>query len=157
MGQGRIIVVLLLMIAGFGVMVHLFTSAIAPPETDLTVTAFNLSRPRAPAEARKLLNPFLLSKEMVERGKHIYHEKGGCYVCHGDSGLGDGEAGALLSPKPTNLADANFHLLRKDGELWWAIRHGVEGTGMFSYAPRTITEDEAWIVIHYIRTFNESS
>ncbi len=157
MSQGRIITVLLLMIAGFGVMVHLFTAAIAPPEADPSVASFNLSRPRAPAEARKLVNPIPFSQKMLERGRDIYHEKGGCYVCHGDSGKGDGEAGVLLAPKPTDLTNGNFQLLRKDGEMWWAIKHGVEGTGMFSYAPRTITEEEAWIVIHYIRTLNEAS
>ncbi len=155
MGQGRIVVILLSMIIGFSVLVHIFTTAIAPPEVDQTVMTFSLSRPRAPSEARKLENPIPFSKEMVERGKEIYHGKGNCYVCHGAAGKGDGEGGVLLAPKPTNLSDPNFHLLRRDGEMFWTIKHGVEGTGMFSYAPRMITEEEAWIVIHYVRTLKD--
>ncbi len=155
MSQGRIVVILLSMIVGFSVFVHFFTAAVAPPDVDQSVMTFSLSRPRAPSEARKLESPVPFSKEMVEKGDEIYHGKGNCYVCHGPTGKGDGDAGVLLSPKPTNLTDPNLHLLRRDGELFWAIKHGVEGTGMFSYAPRMISEEEAWIVIQYVRTLKE--
>ncbi|MFQ5588018.1 MAG: c-type cytochrome [Nitrospiria bacterium] len=152
MGHGRIVLILLSMVVGFSAIIHIFTAAIAPPEVDQTVMTFSLSRPRAPEEARRIENPILFSREAVQKGDEIYHGKGNCHVCHGDTGKGDGQAGVLLAPKPTDLTDPNFHLLRKDGEMFWSIKHGVEGTGMFAYAPRMISEEEAWTVIHYIRT-----
>ncbi len=155
MGQGRIVLILLAMIGGFALLTHLFTRAISQPEADQTVTEFNLTRPRAPDEAKKLVNPVLLSKESVQKGDEIYHGKGSCFVCHGDTGEGDGEAGVLLAPKPTDLTDPNLHMLRTDGEMFWAIKYGVEGTGMFSYAPRMISEEDAWTVIHYVRSIQK--
>lgn len=152
MGQGRIILIVLSMIAGFAIFIHLFTTIVAPPESGQTVVAFDLSRPRAPAEARKLVNPVPLSNEIIAQGDELFHGKGNCFVCHGDTGQGDGDAGVLLVPKPTNLTDPNLHMLRREGEIFWAMRYGVESTGMFSYVPRVITEEEAWIIVHYVKT-----
>jgi len=152
MNQARIFVTLFVLIGGFAFVMHLFTNAIAPPEPDSTVTAFQMSRPRAPTEARKIKNPVMLSREVVEEGKALYLGKGNCHICHGKSGRGDGPSGVLQSPRPRDLTDPNFQMLRTDGEMFWSIKHGVEGTGMFSYAPRMISEEEAWKVIHYIRT-----
>ena len=152
MNQGRIFLILFILIAGFAFVMHLFTNAIAPPESDSTVTSFDMSRPRAPSEARKIKNPVHLSREVVESGDLLYHGKGNCNICHGEEGKGDGPSGVLQSPKPRDLTDPNFHMLRSDGEIFWSIKNGVSGTGMFSYVPRMISEEEAWKVIHYIRS-----
>jgi len=154
MSQSKVILIVLLMIVGFGVTVHLFTSTIAPPEGDLAQPNVNISRPRAPAEARKILNPIPVSDEVIKKGDELYHTKGSCNVCHGETGKGDGEGGAMLSPRARDFTDPSFHMLRTDGELFWSTKNGVSGSGMFSYTPRMITEEETWIVIHYIRTLN---
>ncbi len=151
MKESRIILIVLSMIAGFAVFIHFFTSVIAPPESGETVVAFDLSRARSPAEARKLVNPIPVSEEVIRQGDELFHGKGNCFVCHGDTGKGDGDAGALLVPKPTDLTDPNLHMLRRDGELFWPMRYGIEG-GMFAYVPRHITEEEAWIIVHYVKT-----
>ncbi len=155
MGQGRIIFMVLLMIGVFAFFTHLFTKLVAPPEADPVVTSFDMSRPRAPSEARKIVNPVPVSREAIQKGDEIYHGAGNCYVCHGETGKGDGQGGALLSPPARDLTDSNFQLLRTDGEMFWSIKHGVQGTGMFSYAPRMISEEDAWYVIHYIRSLKE--
>lgn len=152
MKQYRVFITLLVIIGGFAFVMHLFTNAIAPPEADPTVTSFQMSRPRAPSEARKIENPIRLSRDVIESGDALYHGKGNCNICHGEEGRGDGPSGAMQAPKPRDLTDPNFHLLRTDGEMFWSIKHGVEGTGMFSYVPRMISEEEAWKVVHYIRT-----
>ncbi len=152
MHQGRVVLILLTMIAAFAVGIHFFTSIIAPPESGQTVLSFDLSRPRTPSEARKLVNPIPVSEEVIQQGNALFHGKGNCFVCHGDTGKGDGEAGVLLVPKPTNLTDPNLHMLRRDGEIFWAMRYGIEGTGMFAYVPRHITEEEAWTIVHYVKT-----
>jgi len=152
MNQGRIVLIVLSMIGTFAVFIHFFTRIIAPPESGQTVLSFDLSRPRAPAEARKLTNPIPLTKEIVQKGDELFHGKGNCFVCHGDTGKGDGDAGVLLVPKPTDLTDPNLHMLRREGEMFWAMRYGVEGSGMFAYVPRMITEEEAWTIVHYLQT-----
>lgn len=117
----------------------------SPGERDITLA-------RAPAEAKTMANPFPVSDEILLEGERIYQTKGTCFTCHGTSGRGDGPAGLELNPRPRNFTNPRFHELRTDGELFWVIRNGSPGTRMFSYSPSVITEDEAWKVIHYIRT-----
>ncbi|HLB02118.1 MAG TPA: c-type cytochrome [Nitrospiria bacterium] len=111
--------------------------------------------PRAPAEASNLKNPFPNTPDIVAKGEAIYQGKGTCFTCHGVTGEGDGPAGLELRPKPRDFTNPKFHELRTDGELFWVIRNGTERTRMISYSPSYITEDEAWMVIHYLRTFTK--
>ena len=113
--------------------------------------------PRAPAEASNLKNPFPDTPDIVAKGEVIYQGKGTCFTCHGVTGEGDGPAGLELSPRPRDFTNAKFHELRTDGELFWVIRNGTERTRMISYSPSYITEDEAWMVIHYLRTFTKKA
>ena len=81
--------------------------------------------------------------------------KGTCFNCHGKSGKGDGPAGKVLNPGPRNFTNCKFHKKRKDGELFWIIKNGSPGTGMVPLIPSAITEEEAWKVIAYERSFCE--
>ena len=114
-------------------------------ERDVTI-------PRAPGEAKQITNPLPVSAEVIQDGERIYQTKGTCFTCHGTGGRGDGPAGLELNPKPRNFTNRQFHELRTDGELFWVIRNGSPSSRMFSYSPSVITEDEAWKVIHYLRT-----
>lgn len=116
-----------------------------PGERDITI-------PRAPAEAKNLVNPVPVSDEVLLEGERIYQTKGTCFTCHGTAGRGDGPAGLELNPRPRNFTNPRFHELRTDGEMFWVIRNGSPGTRMFSYSPSVITEEEAWKVIHFLRT-----
>ena len=68
-------------------------------------------------------------------------------------GDGAGPAGKVLNPGPRNFTNCKFHKKRKDGELFWIIKNGSPGTGMVSMVPATITEEEAWKVLAYERSF----
>jgi cytochrome c553 len=120
-------------------------SATKAGERDITIA-------RAPTEAKNMANPFPLSDDVLLEGERIYQTKGTCFTCHGTSGRGDGPAGLELNPRPRNFINPQFHELRTDGELFWVIRNGSPGTRMFSYAPSIIPEEEAWKVIHFLRT-----
>ncbi len=148
----RIFFTLASMIIIFAALIHVMTNAFLTTSSDPMVSAFDLSRPRAPSDARAIKNPIPVSGDAIANGKAIYEGKGNCYVCHGIGGYGDGEGGVMLSPPARNFTDIQFQRLRTDGELFWSIKYGIPDTGMFSFIPRHITEDEAWMVIHYIRT-----
>jgi mono/diheme cytochrome c family protein len=113
--------------------------------------------PRVPPdkieEARVLKNPVPRTRETIRAGKQLFEGKGTCHNCHGKTGRGDGLAGQILNPSPRNFTNCAFHRERTDGELFWVIRHGSPDTGMIAMIPRTVTEDEAWTIIHYLRTF----
>ena len=114
-------------------------------------------KPRVPAdqrtEAKKMQNPVPMTKENVAKGKALFEGKGTCFNCHGKTGQGDGPAGKVLNPSPRNFTNCKFHMKRKDGELFWVIKNGSPGTGMVSLIPSAITEEEAWFIINYERTF----
>ncbi len=93
------------------------------------------------------------SDEIVAAGKKIYDGKGTCVNCHGKLGDGLGPAGKVLTPGPRNFTNCKFHKKRKDGELFWIIKNGSPGTGMVAMVPATITDDEAWKVLAYERSF----
>lgn len=125
---------------------------IGPEESATKAGERDITLPRAPAEAKAVANPIPLSDQVLLEGERIYQTKGTCFTCHGTTGRGDGPAGLELNPRPRNFTNPRFHELRTDGEMFWVIRNGSPGTRMFSYSPSIITEDEAWKVIHYLRT-----
>jgi mono/diheme cytochrome c family protein len=114
-------------------------------------------KPRVPADqmadAKAMKNPTPEGEATVAKGKALFEGKGTCFNCHGKTGEGNGPAGAILNPSPRNFTNCKFHKKRKDGELFWVIKNGSPGTGMVSLTPGTITEEEAWTIIRYERTF----
>jgi len=118
-------------------------------EKDITI-------PRVPADqmaaAKAMKNPLPATPENIAKGKAIFEGKGTCFTCHGMSGKGDGDAGKALDPTPRDFTNPKFHELRTDGELFWIVKNGSAGTGMISYNPAMINDEEAWQAILYVRS-----
>ncbi len=148
----RIFATVLSMIGAFSLVTYFITDHMSPPELDPSQAAMDITRPRAPSEARSIKNPLPESQEVVDGGRTLYLGKGNCYVCHGKEGRGDGDGGAMLNPPPRDLTDPAFQMLRNDGEIFWSIKEGVAGSGMFAAVPRMITEEDAWKIVRYVRT-----
>jgi cytochrome c len=119
-------------------------------------------KPRVPANqmenAQKLTTPLFKDAKsapakVVEEGKALYEGKGTCLNCHGKSGKGDGMAGAMLDPGPRDFTNCAFQKARTDGELFWTVQNGLQGTAMVSYTPSAVSEEEAWKIIAYVRGF----
>jgi cytochrome c len=114
-------------------------------------------KPRVPADqmadAKAMKNPIAVTPENIAKGKSLFEGKGTCFNCHGKNGDGLGEAGKVLNPSPRNFTNCKFHKKRKDGELLWVIKNGSVGTGMIALIPAVITEEEAWTIINYERSF----
>ena len=117
-------------------------------------------KPRVPIdqieEARTWTNPLPATGETIEKGKGLYHGKAFCTTCHGKDGKGLGgdiEPGILRGPLPRNFADKEWQDARTDGELFWILKNGSKGTAMASFIPLVLTEEEAWQVLRYVRSF----
>jgi mono/diheme cytochrome c family protein len=114
--------------------------------------------PSAMKEALSYRAPFgetrTAPSEIAAEGKALFEGKGGCYLCHGNSGKGDGPAAQLHSTHPSpDFTNCVFQNDRKDGELFWIIKYGSPGTGMQALIPTLLSEEEGWKVVAYIRTF----
>ncbi len=113
--------------------------------------------PRVPVnqiqEARAWTNPFSSTPENLEKGKHIFHGKAFCVTCHGPEGKGLGDVPGLRGKLPRNFTDKAWQASRTDGELFWILKNGSPGTDMASFIPLVLTEEEAWYVILYVRSF----
>lgn len=103
--------------------------------------------------ARSMKNPIAKTPENIAKGKAIYEGKGSCFRCHGMSGKGDGPVGQNMNPTPRNFTNPKFHKNRTDGEMLWVLKNGSAGTGMVPLIGTAITEEEAWYVILYERSF----
>ena len=117
-------------------------------------------KPRVPPErleeAKSFQNPYTPTPEIVAKGKKLYEGKAYCSACHGMEGAG-GQSGGRITPPgaqpPTNFADAAWQAARTDGELFWILKHGSHGTDMAPFMPLYISEEDAWAIVTYLRTF----
>ena len=117
-------------------------------------------RPRVPRDqiqaARTVTNPLPADDEMIAKGKALYEGKAFCKVCHGPDGKGLGadiDPKSLKGPLPRNFTDKKWQAARTDGELFWILKNGSKGTAMASFIPLILTEEEAWQVLRYVRSF----
>jgi mono/diheme cytochrome c family protein len=117
-------------------------------------------KPRVPIDqiedARTWANPLPATEETIEKGKKLFHGKAFCVTCHGKDGKGLGgdiEPGTLKGPLPRNFTDKEWQAARSDGELFWILKNGSKGTAMAPFVPLILTEEEAWQVLRYVRSF----
>ena len=114
-------------------------------------------RPRVPADqieqARAQTNPLSTTPELVGQGKMLFHGKAFCVTCHGRDGKGLGDIPGLVGKLPRDFTDKVWQKARTDGELLWILKNGSPGTDMASFIPLVLTEEEAWQVLLYVRSF----
>ncbi len=117
-------------------------------------------RPRVPIDqmesARAVTNPLPITAELLEKGKTLFDGKAFCRACHGADGKGLGmdlDYSTFKGPLPRNFTDKMWQQARTDGELFWILKNGSPGTDMASFIPLVLTEEEAWQVLLYVRSF----
>lgn len=96
-------------------------------------------------------NPLQLTTANIEAGKKLYGQN--CAQCHGPTGLGDGQAGKALNPRPANVAAASKMPMASDSYLYWTIAEGGTpiGTAMPPFRD-TLKAEDIWKIITYLRT-----
>ena len=92
--------------------------------------------------------------EISNPGKALFEGKAFCKACHGADGKGLPKDLELKGPLPRNFTDKRWQAARADGELFWILKNGSPGTDMASFIPLVLTEEEAWQVLLYVRSFN---
>lgn len=90
----------------------------------------------------------------IARGAPLFAAQ--CATCHGTTGHGDGPRAAGLPVRPADLTAP--HLWdHTDGELYWWLTHGMDapegGLAMPGF-DKTLSADDRWALIDYIRAHN---
>ncbi len=97
-------------------------------------------------EESKHENPLANDEQAWLKGKKLFNKM--CWICHGNSGEGNGPGSANLNPKPKNLTDSTLQK-QTDGTLFWKISNG---RGAMAPYKMTLLEKERWQLVNYIRT-----
>lgn len=150
---------------------HLCHSKFITPVAVSMFLSWNLSsygadetvlKPRVPLDQIKTVktwaNPLPATEETLEKGKRLFQGKAFCVTCHGKDGKGLGadiEPGTLRGPLPRNFTDKEWQAARTDGELFWILKNGSTGTAMAPFIPLILTEEEAWQILRYVRSFGQ--
>lgn len=100
-----------------------------------------------PDENKTKLSPFEFSADAVVKGNEIYSTN--CASCHGEPGKNNF---VQLVPPPGDPGAIDFQA-NNDGEFYYKIR---EGKGTMPSFKNTLTPDDVWTVISYIRSFNSN-
>ncbi len=111
---------------------------------------------KAPVKFSKLTNPLEATEKRLKKGEELYMDKAQpiqCLHCHGARGDGTGELGLQANPPARNFTCAETMKNISDGQMFWAIKNGIEGTAM---PPFSNLEDwQIWVLIHYVRQFGK--
>lgn len=99
-----------------------------------------------PDDKKDLLAPFKFNERSVKLGFDIYNKT--CISCHGHPGQTDQ---AKLVPTPKDPASKEYQF-NSDGELFYKI---TEGLSLMPSFKKTLSSDDIWNVISYVRTFNK--
>jgi mono/diheme cytochrome c family protein len=100
---------------------------------------------KAPESAAKKKNPIPVNDTTMAKAKAVYQKE--CLSCHGAKGKGDGPAAEALEKKPRNLSVSAKG--QSDGSIFWKVSEGRKPMPTFS---KTMTVDDRWTVIYYVRT-----
>jgi len=92
------------------------------------------------------------NNELISKGKELYTNT--CASCHGNTGDGNGVAGAGLIPKPRNFKSAKAWTNSYDVKgMFKTLQEGILKNGMAAY--EYIPVADRFAIIHYIRTFSD--
>ncbi len=85
-----------------------------------------------------------------QRGRELFARY--CAICHGERGDGRGERRAGLSTTPRDLTDPTWQARTSSLRIFVALREGVPGTAMPSWA--ALSTDESWDLVAYVRSLS---
>ncbi|PIR00296.1 MAG: cytochrome C [Nitrospinae bacterium CG11_big_fil_rev_8_21_14_0_20_45_15] len=110
------------------------------------------STPKAPDSIAKLENPLQATPENTSAGQELFNHTAkplACIQCHGINGNGHGMMARGMEPKPRDFTCSAMMSQIPDGQLFWIIKNGSQGTGMMAY--KALEENQIWQLILHIR------
>jgi mono/diheme cytochrome c family protein len=134
------------LVCNLGLALFIFTSVVAEEDHKI---------PDAPPEYLSMTSPVDYQEVdeafLKETGK-LYKRK--CKKCHGVEGDGKGSKAEFFIIKPAAFSAPGYLANRKDGQLFWILMNGSEGTEMEPVGPYSdvgLSEEQLWQLIAYLR------
>jgi hypothetical protein len=93
----------------------------------------------------RMTNALPPTRLIAERGRKAYGHF--CVMCHGPRGDGHGTVGQSFAPLPTDL-NSPYVQGQSDGVLFYRISLGYKKHPPLAY---TVSEEDGWAIIEYIR------
>jgi len=91
-------------------------------------------------------NPVPNDAVAIAQGRTAFAKE--CQSCHGVTGRGDGTNAGSLNTRPSDLTSTRVQA-QSDGALFFKI---TEGRGDMPNARTTLTDEQRWMLVHYVRT-----
>jgi hypothetical protein len=116
----------------------------------------NRTTPDAPGKYFGLKNPLEPTEKRMKKGEVINKDTAQpipCLQCHGAIGDGTVDMGFQADPPARNFTCAETMKSISDGQMFWAIKNGIEGTAMPAYPD--LADWQIWVLIHYVSQFGE--
>ena len=135
------------LVCNLGLVFFIITSAVAGEDHAI---------PDAPPEYLSLSNPVdyqELDEAFLKKAGKLYKRK--CSKCHGEEGDGKGSKAEFFIIKPAAFSTPGYLDYRKDGQLFWIMMNGSEGTEMEPVGPYSdvgLSEEQLWQLIAYLRS-----
>lgn len=109
----------------------------------------------APAEYLSMQSPIdhaSVDDDALKGAVKLYNSK--CKKCHGEEGDGKGSATEKMVIKPSSFNTPGYLAGRKDGQLFYVIKMGSEGSEMRGFgegSEANLKDDEIWSLVALIR------
>jgi len=106
-----------------------------------------------------LLRGYVYSEDERSSGRRVYETY--CIGCHGENGMGDGPASAMLNPLPRNFVNGDYSYFHfgepppfpLDESLEITVRNGLPGSAMPAFP--LLSDQEIDDVVTYIKSMRE--
>jgi mono/diheme cytochrome c family protein len=84
----------------------------------------------------------------VQAGAHAFSARG-CVNCHGGPGATWAKFSEGLHPSPPDLKEVAPRL--EPRQLFWVIKNGINMTGMPSFGPIGVPDQEIWTIVAFLK------
>lgn len=118
-----------------------------PPSALERVLAQTLRHLSVPRRERTQKNPLPVDEKLLAAGRAHFADH--CASCHANNGSGDTPLGKNLYPPAPDMRLPETQN-RHDGELFYAIKHGIRLTGMPAWGGAD-DDAETWSLVAFIR------
>jgi mono/diheme cytochrome c family protein len=125
--------------------------SVAGTAADSSLVAWTLAHIRtASIERHAKDNPPLSLNDpaTMQAGAHAFSERG-CVNCHGGPGVKWAKFSEGLHPDPPDLKELANE--RAPQQLFWAIKNGINMTGMPSFGAIEVPDQEIWTIVAFVK------